>query len=131
MKAYKLWDKLGKQKVRYLASVYNNIGVVYRKLDNYELALENYIKALRIWENHYGYFHPNVASVYFNMALLFEESADYAKAVENYEHSYKIRCVILEENHFDTIISKTRLDNAVLLEKDSKLLSELDDDTNF
>lgn len=131
LKAYKLWDKLGKQKVRYLASVYNNIGVVYRKLDNYELALENYIKALRIWENHYGYFHPNVASVYFNMALLFEESADYAKAVENYEHSYKIRCVILEENHFDTIISKTRLDNAVLLEKGSKLLSELDDDTNF
>ena len=64
------------------------------------------------------------------IGLLYEESAKYDQAVEYYNHSYKIRRTILEEDHSDTLITKSRLDNAILLEKRTKFLSELDNETN-
>ena len=47
----KFFERINNQKG--LASCYNNFGIIYLKRGDYESAIENYLKALEIVENHW------------------------------------------------------------------------------
>jgi tetratricopeptide (TPR) repeat protein len=64
------------------ANSYNNIGLVYCYLSDYDKALEHYLKSLEIQENVLGKNHPNIAHTYNNIGLLYFDKEDYERALE-------------------------------------------------
>ena len=87
------------------ADAYNNIGVVYRDLGDYDKALEYYFKALEITKEVLGEKHPDTASSYNNIGAVYHKLGDYDKALEFYNKALEIRKDVLEENHPDTASS--------------------------
>ena len=52
-----------------MAKTYNNLGLVYWKLGEYQKAIEYYDKALQIWKDKLGENHPNTKIVMDNIRI--------------------------------------------------------------
>ena len=84
------------------ATSYNNIGNVYRKLGDYDKALEYHNKALEIKKAVLGEKHRDTADSYNNIGNVYSELKDYDKALEYYIKALKIRKDVLGEDHPNT-----------------------------
>ena len=84
------------------ATIYNNIGEVYRAQGSYPLALEWYRKALAIREKAPDTDHPNTATTYNNIALVYKAQGDYPLALEWYRKALGIIEKVLGTDHPDT-----------------------------
>ena len=73
---------------RGVCACYNNVGISYFEMDNYERGLEYYNKALDIYMKNGQ--KKNVASMYSNIAALYEHLKDYDKAIEYVQKSLEI-----------------------------------------
>lgn len=78
-----------------VANAYINLANVYREQKKYNVALNNFQKALDIWNEVYGKDHPNIGFINNNMGRVYveQESWDLAlnlctKALENYKKNY-------------------------------------------
>ncbi|OGY53526.1 MAG: hypothetical protein A2912_06095 [Candidatus Buchananbacteria bacterium RIFCSPLOWO2_01_FULL_40_23b] len=71
-----LWQKTLTQRPDY-GRVYNNLGFVYYKQKNYDLALQYFQKAKER--------EPNLAHIYYNLGNVYDELGDYQTAIANYE----------------------------------------------
>ena len=84
------------------ATTYNNIGLVYYSLGDYEKALEWYEKALAIQEKVLGADHPVTAATYNNIGLVYYSLGEHEKALEWYEKALAIREKVLGAGHPST-----------------------------
>lgn len=64
------------------AKIQMNLAMVHEKLEEYELALENYDNSLKTMIPAYQYqLHPKVGLIYLNLAMLFKSFQQYAEAI--------------------------------------------------
>lgn len=84
-----------------VASIYNDIGLIFKHQGNYEQALENYTKALNIKRTIYEENDPDLAITYNNIGLLNIAQGDYAGALENLERTLKIFLNAYGKDHTD------------------------------
>ncbi len=93
------------------ASSYNNIGIVYDNLGDYDKALEYHNKALEIFKDVLGENHPDTASSYNNIGIVYDELGDYDKALEFKNKALEIIKAVLGENHPDTAMFYNNIGN--------------------
>jgi tetratricopeptide (TPR) repeat protein len=86
------------------AMSYNDIGFVYNLKDEYNQALEYYIKALNIREKILGK-HQDTALSYNNIGSIYNAKSEYDKALEYHFKALEIRKKVLGEECSDTAIS--------------------------
>ncbi|MBP3408177.1 MAG: tetratricopeptide repeat protein, partial [Bacteroidaceae bacterium] len=91
-------EHLGEKHVSTAAS-YNNIGVAYYSLGDYDKALEYYNRAHDIRLDVLGENHPGVAASYSNIGVAYYSLGDYDKALEYYNKALGIQLNVLGENH--------------------------------
>ncbi|MBQ2303223.1 MAG: tetratricopeptide repeat protein [Bacteroidales bacterium] len=87
------------------AGAYNNIGIVYDNLGDYDKALEYYFKALEIKKAVLGENNADTAGSYNNIGLVYKNLGDYNKALEYHNKALEIRKDVLGENHPDIAMS--------------------------
>jgi|GEM_PF-1892013 len=87
------------------AALLNNIGSVYRRMGDYDRALEYHLKDLAITEKVLGMEHPNTATSYNNIGSVYEDMGDYDRALEYYEKAVKTLEKVLGTEHPDTATS--------------------------
>lgn len=63
--------------------IHHNLGNVYYRKSDYEKALENYSKALKLCDEDY--------KVYYDIAVTYIKLKDYNKAIENYTAALKLK----------------------------------------
>jgi len=64
------------------ACVYNNIGVVYQRQDNYDLAIDYMKKAIQIKKEIVGEQETTIATSYCNIGSIFTEKGDFSQAIK-------------------------------------------------
>ena len=84
------------------ASAYNNIGLEFFNLGEYNLAWENYCKALTIETNLFGTKHPSLISTYINISHCFSRKYDMTTAIQYLEKALNISLDIFGENNLTT-----------------------------
>lgn len=67
------------------AADYTNIGNTYTKFKLFELALENYLKALKLQVKNVGKKHPYVASLYNKIGDVYHKQKKYEQALKFYQ----------------------------------------------
>ncbi len=72
--------KIKKDKKKELAISYNNVAILYGKINNYEQQTDNYIKAQKIYES-IG-LKEEAAEVEANMGAVYVAQGNYSKAIE-------------------------------------------------
>ena len=87
------------------ARSYNNIGIVYANLGDYDKALEYLFKALEIKKDVLGENKSDTASSYNNIGVVYRNLGEYDKALEYYFKALEIEKEVLGENHPDTASS--------------------------
>ena len=87
------------------ADAYNNIGIVYDYLGDYDKALEFENKALEIKKEVLGEKHADTANSYNNIGVVYEELGDYNEALEYHNKALEIRKEVLGEKHTNTATS--------------------------
>ena len=68
-----------------VAASYNNLGIVYQDLGQYNEAKEYYEKALIIKKKIFGEEHAAVATSYNNLGSVSQDLGQYNEAKEHYE----------------------------------------------
>lgn len=84
------------------AQAYNNLGYTYKRLSDYNKALENYIKALDIRMELLREFHPKIIQSYTNIAMSYKESFNYCKALDFFQKAVSAKLITYGENHSET-----------------------------
>jgi tetratricopeptide (TPR) repeat protein len=59
-----------------------NLGIVYKKLINFEKAIEFYESAIKIEEKHYGKGHIQTAIKILNLGVVYDDLGNLEKAKE-------------------------------------------------
>ncbi|CAF1009310.1 unnamed protein product [Adineta steineri] len=101
-----LWDELGKveQAEKYfkkllttlspnhpdISGVYNNIGNVYRRKGETNLALQNYEESYRIRQKILPKNHPKIAASLHNIGLIYKAKGEYDRALDLYQQALAI-----------------------------------------
>ena len=89
----------------YIATSYNNLGNVHRRLKENELALEYYMKAVIIREQILGAEHSITAQSYNNLGIVYHDLHDYKQALDYHKRALRIKETVLGVEHPSTAIS--------------------------
>jgi len=92
-----------------VADSYNNLGLLYDYLGDFNKAEENLQKALQIRLNLYGETDANTATTCNNLGLLSFNMGNYQKAEDFYQKALAIRIEKLGEKHSETATSYNNL----------------------
>ena len=92
-----------------MGNLFNNIAVSYYYQGEYNKALPLNQKALKIYKEVLGDYHPDTASSYGNLASLYQSQGEYDKALPLSKKALKIREEVLGNNHPDTATSYNNL----------------------
>ncbi len=82
------------------AEAYNSIGIIYDDEGNYKLGLNNYLKALKIYEGLGN--KKGIAAEYNNIGIIYKNEGNHEKALENYLKALKIREEIKDKKGIGT-----------------------------
>jgi len=82
-----------------VASTCGNIGIAYKKLDDYAQALEYHEKSHRIVFSTLGPEHPNLGNCYANFSQVYVKQGDLAKAKKLYQKARAVWKRTNGENH--------------------------------
>ncbi len=83
------------------ATLYNNIGVVYKNKGEYDNALEYYKKAREIMGKVLDPLHPDLAMTYNNIGLVYDNKGEYDNALVYYNKAREIDEKVLDPLHTD------------------------------
>jgi tetratricopeptide (TPR) repeat protein len=100
----------------HVAAIQNNIGYVLgQRKEDYDVALEHYLLALRIIERHGGIVHPETASAYSNIGNTLNQRGrgEYLSAFLHHERALIIRRHVLGKKHADTASSYASIGNVL------------------
>lgn len=78
-----------------LARSYASIGVVFSEINTYSIALENYLKALKIYQE-IGKTN-SISKAYNNIGIVYKSQINYPKAIEYFKKALVIQEKIAEE----------------------------------
>ncbi len=78
-----------------LARSYASIGVVFSEINTYSIALENYLKALKIYQE-IGQTN-SISKAYNNIGIVYKSQINYPKAIEYFKKALVIQEKIAEE----------------------------------
>ncbi|CAF1562976.1 unnamed protein product, partial [Didymodactylos carnosus] len=76
-----------------------NIGLIYKDLTQYQLALEYLIRAHEMYQCLLPEEHPYIASVLSGIGSVYEDQRDYKRAYDYYKCSFKMEHKILPRDH--------------------------------
>ncbi|CAM2717527.1 unnamed protein product [Rotaria socialis] len=82
-----------------MAMIYNNLGIIHRKMNMYSQALENHTKALDIRQAVLPDNHPDIASSYVNLAMVYMKMNDLDQALDHFQIALDIQQKSLSSNH--------------------------------
>jgi tetratricopeptide (TPR) repeat protein len=83
LKYYKLsYEKIPRRRQRQTARILSGWGIIYYELAEYNKALENFQKALKITQKYYGHDHKNNAQDLNNIGLVYHEKQEYNLALD-------------------------------------------------
>ncbi|CAF4105985.1 unnamed protein product [Didymodactylos carnosus] len=85
----------------YIATIHNNIGLVYNDMGDYSKALTYYEETLDFDMKTLGPNHPDVAATYNNIGDVYTAMGDYSKALTYYEQTLELKLKTLGSNHPD------------------------------
>ena len=88
-----------KDKDRYLAVIYGNMGEIYREMGDYSNALSFHEKARDIQQQIYSSDHVHLATTYNNMALVYKSLNDPFKALSYYKKALAIEEKLMPSLH--------------------------------
>ena len=99
------------------ANSYNNLGIVYDLKGDFDLSLENYFKALEIYEKEEVTF-DKVPMVLGNIGIVYKKQKEYDKVLEYYQKALKI----YEDNNYDfgIVVTKGNIGSVFINTKDFK-----------
>lgn len=97
------------------ADSYNNLGIVYDLKGDFDLSLENYFKALEIYENEEVTF-DKVPMVLGNIGIVYKKQKAYDKVLDYYKRALKI----YEANDYDfgIVVTKGNIGSVLINTKD-------------
>jgi tetratricopeptide (TPR) repeat protein len=100
-KALEVFDDLLKRAPNDIqkAANYNNIGLVYRRMVEYQKALSFYERALAIRETTLLANHPDLAQSYNNIGIVYMKMGEYPRALSYYTRALKIFKLALGDRH--------------------------------
>ena len=76
----KIYEEIGSKKG--IAACYNNIGLIYKLLDNYPEALQNHFAALKIYEEMGN--KSGITRSYNNIGIIYMYQGNYPDALKNH-----------------------------------------------
>ena len=85
-----------------LSKIYNNIGIVYSYLNDYDKSIEYLMKSLNLCKSNYGEFSVDVAQSYNNLGIIYKELDDYDTAFFYYQKALDIFLPLFGESHPET-----------------------------
>ncbi|CAF4220264.1 unnamed protein product [Didymodactylos carnosus] len=89
-----------------IASCYIGLGIVHQNKGEYDLALMNYEKALKIQLKALPPDHPLLAATYRNIGLLHEATRTWQSALEYHSKAAGIRCKSLPTTHPELVATE-------------------------
>ena len=87
-----------------IATLYNELGLIYGRQSNYKQALKFYLQALRIQKQNENNNYSEIATTYNNIGSIYDRQGAYSKALEYYLKSLEISIKTLGHNHPSTAI---------------------------
>jgi tetratricopeptide (TPR) repeat protein len=80
-------------------SAYNSLGLAHYSKGDYDLAIDNYEKAIDLNLKQLGPAHQNVAAAYNNLGLAYNSKGDHDEAIDYYNRALKILIKKLGATH--------------------------------
>lgn len=91
------------------SDIYNNIGSIYKDMDDFENAIENYTKALQVSKDNFGELHPHIAVIYNNLGTVYSEMGNFQESLNYFLKAVEINKEILGENSLEIANNKNNL----------------------
>jgi tetratricopeptide (TPR) repeat protein len=107
-----------------LATVYNDIGLLYYNQGYNKRAEEYYQKCVRIWEEVVPASHPGLAQIYNSFGLLYGVRGDYSQAEMYFQKGLRIWEEVLPAKHPDLLQIYTNLAALYRVKGDHSLAME-------
>ena len=85
------------------ADIYYILAKIHTKLQNYNVAIENYGNMFKIYEKIYGYDSEKSAKISMEMGQIYELADNIQESIEYYENSYKIWEKIINDNNYEIL----------------------------
>lgn len=109
---------------KYKAFIYNNLGIVFNELGEFEESVEYYNKALKLKENLKGDFEKSIGLTKNNLAYAYKNHGDYDVALKKYREILSNKKLI--NNHPDIyVLALGNYANTLYQSKQTKQLPEL------
>jgi len=109
LQSLKIEQKLFDPNHPYLATTYNNLGLLLNAMGDYTEAKIYHQKALEIQEKVLEPDHPNLATSYNNLGMLLKVMGDYPQAKSYHQKALDIQERVLEADHPDLATSYNNL----------------------
>eukprot|EP00042_Codosiga_hollandica_P038700 m.316414 g.316414 ORF g.316414 m.316414 type:complete len:647 (-) comp55462_c0_seq8:919-2859(-) len=88
-----------------IATLYNNIGLMHKRMDDLDQALEYLQKSLEIRLQIFGEDHPETATSFNNIGQVYDSKEDFSKALENLTRALTIQVHVFGHDHADVATS--------------------------
>ena len=85
------------------ADIYYILAKIHTKLQNYNVAIENYGNMFKIYDKIYGYDSEKSAKISMEMGQIYELADNIQESIEYYENSYKIWEKIINDNNYEIL----------------------------
>lgn len=100
------------------ADSYNNLGIVYDLKGNFALSLENYFKALKIYEQEKDVPLDKLPMVLGNIGVVYKKQKEYTKVLDYYKRALKL--YENNNNNFGIVVVKGNIGSVLINTKDFK-----------
>ncbi|REE80815.1 tetratricopeptide repeat protein [Lutibacter oceani] len=98
------------------ADSYNNLGIVYDLKGDFALSLENYFKALKIYEEEKDVPLESLPMVLGNIGIVYKKQKEYDKVLDYYKRALKI--YETNNNNFGIVVIKGNIGSVLINTKD-------------
>lgn len=101
------------------ADSYNNLGIVYDLKGDFALSLENYFKALKIYEEEKDVPLDKLPMVLGNIGIVYKKQKEYTKVLDYYKRALKLY-ENNNNNNFGIVVIKGNIGSVLINTKDFK-----------
>ena len=84
-----------------IAIHYNNLGLAYDKIDEYDRAISSFTKAIEIVNNIFGGSHPYIAASYNNLGLVYHSKGEFDQAIFYYKNALELFMRVSDHTNLD------------------------------